>query len=456
MTQYQSFPGTPGSSRSLEKLRALCLPALGGKSFLDVGCNEGFFCGYARWDGASRSVGIDRNAASISRARQRFPDCEFLRQSWERLPPGPFDVILLASALHYAADQPALINALMAALAPGGTLVLEVGVHASEKSEWVKVKRGIDERWFPSHPKLREVLRHFAWNVVGKSVMQRGDPVPRLVVHVRHRKPVAYLLMEPSGYGKSSLARGLFHPAGINVVGGDAVIHRVARGKLSADRELKEVICQDYSHRSINNATDRIFESGMGARFVDLMARQAGRGDFALDAYVPAAHHETVARAFAARGYMPVRLNWERLARPRISVTESDEKARAYLKALSGSGHDVPAPLARPMPFEGTRVCIDEISVRGEVLHVKGWALNSSGTAPAILAVEIDGTRHVFDQYEIGLRPDVQRHYSLPHASCGYLLSIDLGRPGDARQIRSRICLYGGQSLDALSGPFRK
>src|ERR1044072_741458 len=59
VTQYQSFPGAAGDSQSLQKLKPLHIPALKGRSFLDVGCNEGFFCGYARFDGAERVVGID-------------------------------------------------------------------------------------------------------------------------------------------------------------------------------------------------------------------------------------------------------------------------------------------------------------------------------------------------------------------------------------------------------------
>src|SRR5688500_18131793 len=109
MAQYQSFPDAAGDSRTLEKLKALRLPSLHGKRFLDVGCNEGFFCGYARFDGAVRAVGVDHSAGFIARARRRYPDCEFFQQGWEHLPEGPFDVILLASALHYADDQPALV-----------------------------------------------------------------------------------------------------------------------------------------------------------------------------------------------------------------------------------------------------------------------------------------------------------------------------------------------------------
>ena len=43
MPGYQTFPYQPGSSDSLGKLTMLKIPALTAKSFLDVGCNEGFF-----------------------------------------------------------------------------------------------------------------------------------------------------------------------------------------------------------------------------------------------------------------------------------------------------------------------------------------------------------------------------------------------------------------------------
>ncbi len=154
MTQYQSFPGVKGSSESLAKLRALRLPSLQDKRFLDVGCNEGFFCGYARFDGAAEVVGIDQSKVAVDRAKARFPDCQFFDQSWEQLPEGKFDVILLASALHYAEDQAALIHRLMDSLQDDGTLVLEIGLAPSGESEWVRVKRSIDERLFPSRGKL--------------------------------------------------------------------------------------------------------------------------------------------------------------------------------------------------------------------------------------------------------------------------------------------------------------
>ena len=47
---------------------------LKGLSVLDLGCNEGFFCGEALRQGARRVVGIDRSGQSIERAKKRFPD----------------------------------------------------------------------------------------------------------------------------------------------------------------------------------------------------------------------------------------------------------------------------------------------------------------------------------------------------------------------------------------------
>jgi SAM-dependent methyltransferase len=106
----------------------------------------------------SEVVGIDKSKVAVDRAKARFPDCQFFAQSWEQLPEGKFDVILLASALHYAEDQAALIHRLMDSLQDDGTLVLEIGLAPSGESEWVRVKRSIDERLFPSRGKLGEIL----------------------------------------------------------------------------------------------------------------------------------------------------------------------------------------------------------------------------------------------------------------------------------------------------------
>ena len=100
--RYQSFDGDPGVSKSAEKLACLKLPEdLTGKSLLDVGCHEGFFCGVALQRRAARVFGIDKDPAVIEQARQRFPGAEFLTASWWDTPAERFDYILFLSGLHY-------------------------------------------------------------------------------------------------------------------------------------------------------------------------------------------------------------------------------------------------------------------------------------------------------------------------------------------------------------------
>src|SRR5471030_2176904 len=102
---YQSFSEGTGDSPSHEKLKMLQMPEdFAGRSFLDVGCNEGFFCGEALKRGASRAVGIDANASLLIRARERFPEADFVHSSWEKFPDEKFDVVLFASAIHYEPD----------------------------------------------------------------------------------------------------------------------------------------------------------------------------------------------------------------------------------------------------------------------------------------------------------------------------------------------------------------
>jgi SAM-dependent methyltransferase len=277
MTQYQSFPGVNGASESLVKLKALRLPSFQGKRFLDVGCNEGYFCGYARFDGASEAIGIDKSRPAVSRAQARFPDCRFLVQSWQQLPEGRFDVILLASALHYADDQAALIHRLMDSLSDDGTLVLELGIAPSGKSEWVSVTRSIDERLFPSRGMLAEILADYAWKIIGYSVQQAGDPLPRYVVHVRRQRPFVFLLLEAPGSGKTTLCRTFFARAKVPVVSGDLTYRKLSGRQIPASKALASVICEDFSPQ-YDRVAEKVFAQGLAGDLVDVWCRQGGGG----------------------------------------------------------------------------------------------------------------------------------------------------------------------------------
>lgn len=304
--QYQSFPDVKGGSRSAEKLAALRLPPFADKRFLDVGCNEGFFCGYADFDGAAKVLGIDKSAAAISRAKKRFPGCDFLEQSWDSLPEGTFDVITLLSALHYANDQPGLVHRLMGSLSDDGVLVLEISIAPEPGDEWIKVERSIDERFFPTRGKLGSMLRDYAWKIIGHSVNQAGDPLQRYVVHVRRLKPYAYLLMGSPGSGKSTISRRLFQQAKVPVVSGDRTYLQVSQGKHEVPDALRALISEEFTTANIDTLTRKLFTGGFVEELAALWSQQAGYRDFALDSFVPQEHRQSVKDALESLGYYSV------------------------------------------------------------------------------------------------------------------------------------------------------
>lgn len=420
MAQYQSFPGAPGDSLTLEKLKTLRLPEMAGKAFLDVGCNEGFFCGFAKFQGAARAVGQDHTPGFVARAAARFPGCEFHVGDWATLPEGPFNVILLASALHYATDQEALIHRLVDMLTDDGVLILELGIVTSKTSQWVSVQRESDLRDFPTMPLLRQVLKPYAWKWMGPSVGQSGDPVSRHVLHVSKRRRTAYLLMHPPAYGKSSIAHSLFAARkDTPVVSGDQTIGKLVSGDLSGPERMLEVLRRDYSPFRIDQAIQRIFDAGLGGALVEVWLAQAGARDFALDMYVPSAHQPAVRQALSEAGYLVVTLDWERPGS--ILIPEATLVARAeefYLSML-----DAPALAATAAGMQGF---VDEIDMVDGRLRLRGWVADGQCRGAERIEVRIDGRSMAQVEVQKQLRPDVQRHFDLPHALVGYLAIIDL------------------------------
>lgn len=449
MAQYQTFPDAHGDSRTLDKLKALRLPDLAGRSFMDVGCNEGFFCGFAKFAGATRVVGLDQSRAAIERARARFPDCEFHCQSWDELPDGPFDVILLASALHYAEDQPALLHRLVDRLGRDGVLVLELGLVASKTSEWVKVQRGIDERWFPSLSKLREIVEPHVSKWQGPSIAQAGDPVPRHVIHVSRRRPVAWLLMKPPGHGKSSLARKLFVPAGIPIVSGDKQMVRLARGEVEVSAPLRDCVAQDFSRLTIDATTDRVFAQGLGRGLVAAWLDAAGPGDFALDGYVPSGAQDQVRQYLMEAGYLPVVLDWNRPGPPLLDDDKLGRKAKAFYGSLRKRGAPA-APESPQVPDKGSaKGFVDRLKLVDGRLIIGGWAVNAHGKLPDVLAIRLKDRIVTCADFEVVPRPDVAKHLDALDGRVGFRIDMDADgakRPADLGAAFS-VAPAGGRPL---------
>jgi len=212
---YQTF-AEQGDSLTQEKLDRVKLPLkLNGRSVLDLGCNEGFFCLEAKRRGAAHVHGIDNNEGIITAAKRRAEaegfDIRFSVCSMEEALTEKYDFVLLLSALHYIDDPAHLLRRIKNSLGPSGTLILETGVAVTANGRTVsRALRSIDERFFPSFELLTQVwLRDYAVREIGRSVSQRGDPVPRYVFHCTPLKTNIVFITGNGGIGKSSLAAQL-------------------------------------------------------------------------------------------------------------------------------------------------------------------------------------------------------------------------------------------------------
>ena len=462
---YQSFPDQKGGSLSFDKLRQLRLPSVDGGSFLDVGCNEGFFCGFALHQGASRAVGIDMSAEFVSRAKQRFPKCEFLQQNWDVLPEGPFDVILLASALHYAEDQPALIKKLVDHLTPEGTLVLELGIVSGPQNEWVAVKRSIDTRYFPTMEKLKEVLAPYAYKFIGLSVNQNGDPVNRFVFHIRRRRPFAFLLMMPSSYGKTYIANTLFPNTGIPLKKGDLILDEISKGKTAVSKRFKAFLDKNYKKGEVARTTRELLAADMIDDYLTAWAGESAVSDIAFEGFIPEKSHEMLCDRLRDRGYFPVTLNWQLIGKSVTSPVASATASAEYYQYLSSKPDGAPAKTdARPVhqsglykvwKTEGQAGVVDSIRVKGADVSISGWSVDKMGRLPRQLVVELMDRKFVFDDVASVRRPDVQKVFGLVHANVGFVVKLKLDEAAGDAEIGKQILVRPGSDGKGIGNAFR-
>jgi SAM-dependent methyltransferase len=124
----RSIEGLDGAAE-WPALRAL-LPKLHGLRVLDLGCGFGWFCRWAREQGAAQVLGIDLSERMLARARATTADASitYRRADMERpdLPDAAFDLAYSSLALHYLEGLPGLMAAVHRALAPGGHFVFSV------------------------------------------------------------------------------------------------------------------------------------------------------------------------------------------------------------------------------------------------------------------------------------------------------------------------------------------
>lgn len=124
---------------------------------------------------AARVSGIDSSADMIQAARKRLPSLEFSVASiaadgagniaaWQD--PGPFDVILANAVLQWLPDHAALFPALLAKLAPGGALAVQMPDNLDEPSHRLMREIAMDGPWaakLAGAAAARTTLNDAAW-----------------------------------------------------------------------------------------------------------------------------------------------------------------------------------------------------------------------------------------------------------------------------------------------------
>jgi ubiquinone/menaquinone biosynthesis C-methylase UbiE len=106
------------------------LPDLHGLRVVDLGCGYGWFCRWARENGAGEVLGIDVSERMLARARSMTSDAAitYVRADLEELdlPEASFDLAYSSLALHYVVNLRGLFAAVRRALTPGGHLVFSI------------------------------------------------------------------------------------------------------------------------------------------------------------------------------------------------------------------------------------------------------------------------------------------------------------------------------------------
>jgi ubiquinone/menaquinone biosynthesis C-methylase UbiE len=110
-------------------LRAM-LPDLSELKVLDLGCGFGWFCRWARQNGAAHVTGVDISERMLERAQATTPETAiaYTRADMEQLelPHESFHLVYSSLALHYIADLDRLMAEIYRSLVPGGSLVFSV------------------------------------------------------------------------------------------------------------------------------------------------------------------------------------------------------------------------------------------------------------------------------------------------------------------------------------------
>jgi trans-aconitate 2-methyltransferase len=128
------------------------LPDIEARSVIDLGCGPGNSTQVlaARFPGAAVS-GIDSSSDMIAAARRRLPQVQFALggiEEWNDA--GPFGVILTNAVLHWVPDHATLLPGLVAKLACGGGLAVQMPDNLDSPAHRLMREIAADGPWAPT------------------------------------------------------------------------------------------------------------------------------------------------------------------------------------------------------------------------------------------------------------------------------------------------------------------
>jgi trans-aconitate 2-methyltransferase len=138
------------------------IPTMDVQSAIDIGCGPGNSTELLVQRFPNAAVrGVDSSPDMIEAARQRLPHLRFDTadiDAWNET--GPFDVIFANAVLQWLPDHARLLPSLVARLAPGGSLAIQMPDNLNE----------------PSHRLMREVAANGPWaDKLARAASQRTE-----------------------------------------------------------------------------------------------------------------------------------------------------------------------------------------------------------------------------------------------------------------------------------------
>jgi SAM-dependent methyltransferase len=280
--RYQSHEGVVGMSDSARKLERIALPEdLSGKAVLDIGCNEGLFCHWAKRRGASRVVGIDFDQPRLEYAIKTYggDGIDFRFQNWTTLPEGPFDVVLWTSAMHYEKNPRRVFEAIKQVLSPDGVLILECGVVDRSGKEMVRVQRHSDACLYPTIGLLLEdFLPGYAVRRFYQPEITPGDPVPREVFHCSLQRPIVSIVHGDTKDGKSFLGSRFLAKAATKVYSIDVILARIMTAQ-HHHTALEKTIRDSYDSKGLLSIHVAIEQQNLSDEFAKLLTELVSPSD---------------------------------------------------------------------------------------------------------------------------------------------------------------------------------